>query len=91
VDNPATPTHWSLKAIGAVALVVGAILDFYLNVITMSIVCLEVPKEWVVTKRLKRYHKLAPSHGWRQWWRYHVAHFICTNWLNPFDKSGTHC
>ena len=83
--------HWTIKhGLYYVAGSIGIVLDFYLNIITMTLVCFDAPREWVVTERLRRYHKLQPK-NWRQQWRYSLSRFVCNKWLNPFDRTGTHC
>lgn len=87
--------HWTTAVMGLLAGAVTWVLDFYLNVLTMSIVCLELPSEWTVSERLARYHQLTSPRSWRQAWRYKLSRFICTHWLNPFDmvnaSKGGHC
>lgn len=71
------------RVLGTPLLIVGYLLDFLLNVLVMSIVLLELPKETTVTARLKRHH--AESHGWR---------LAVVRWfeplLDPYDPDGDH-
>ena len=57
--------------LGLPALVIGLVLDFFVNVIVMTVVLLELPREWTVSARLTRHTpqdriELAWSaiHGW---------------------------
>jgi len=68
---------------GYPVLILGFILDFLVNIIVVSIVMLEFPKEVTVTSRFKR---LKNKGGWRGKW----AGWVATNILDPFDPSGVH-
>ncbi len=74
-----------------------AVFDFPVNVFVMTIVCLELPKEWTVTARLKRYHHkysgFPPSQLTRlEWWRSRVRWYICDRHLDKYDTiTGDHC
>jgi len=62
---------------------VGLVLDFALNTVVASVVFADIPREWLLTQRLKRY-KVGRT-GWRRvaaWW-------ICEHLLNQFDEG--HC
>jgi hypothetical protein len=71
--------------LGLPVLYLGLLIDFLVNVIILSIIMLELPKEWLVTSRLSRH--LSAGTGWRA----HVAAWFCTNLLDTFDPSGCHC
>ena len=75
--------HWSSKGIGYLTLWVGLVLDLLLNVLVMTFIFIELPKELLTTGRVRR-HKFGPV-GWRR----SVALFFCRNYLTPFDKQ--HC
>lgn len=64
------------------ALVVGLILDAMLN-LAMCIPLLDMPKEWLLTGKLKRLIK--EDMGWRG----DVSEFLCKHFLVPADKN--HC
>lgn len=70
-------------ALGLPVLVIGLLLDLLINVLVMSLVLWEIPRELTVTARLKRHHKT--STGWR---------LAVVRWfegiLDPFDPSGDH-
>lgn len=69
-------------AFGYPTLVIGLVLDLLVNVFVMSIVLLEIPREWTVTSRLKRHQS---STGWRLG----VVKFF-EPVLDPLDPSGDH-
>lgn len=64
---------------------VGYLLDIFVQVTVMSLLFLELPKEWTVTGRLKRH--LYGSLGWRE----KIAAWFCHHLLNTFDPNGRHC
>lgn len=68
---------------GMPVLIIGLILDFLTNVIVMTPLLLEFPKETTVTARLKRHN--ATSTGWRK----KVAVWF-EPLLDPFDPTGNH-
>ena len=67
-------------ALGMPILMVGYLLDAFVNVFVMTFVFLEVPEELTVTARLKRH--IQTSDGWR---------LRLASWfipiLNPFDAN----
>lgn len=71
------------KVFGYPTLVIGLLLDLYVNVIVMTVLFLELPRELTVTSRLKRHNRFGT--GWRQ---------RLANWfepvLDPIDPSGDH-
>lgn len=67
---------------GYPTLAIGLVLDLAVNVLVMSIVLLEIPREWTVTSRLKRHQA---STGWRL----AVVKFF-EPVLDPLDPSGDH-
>lgn len=69
-------------AFGYPTLIIGLVLDLAVNVLVMSIILLEIPREWTVTSRLKRHQK---STGWRL----AVVKFF-EPVLDPLDPSGDH-
>lgn len=66
-------------------LIVGALLDLLVNLVIMTVVFVELPRELLVTQRLCRHIK--DGSGWRN----KLAYWICHNLLNAFDPSGDHC
>jgi hypothetical protein len=65
-------------------LVVGVLCDVALNVAVGTLLFLDMPREFLLTARLKRYQS-APGT-----WRAKAARWVCKNLLNPFDDGG-HC
>lgn len=70
---------------GYLTLAIGAVLDVAVNTTLGSLLFLEPPREFLLTKRLQRHIK----HG--DGWRKRLAHWLCRNLLNPFDPTGDHC
>jgi hypothetical protein len=70
------------KILGYPVLFVGIALDIIANVFVMSVLFLELPKELLVTSRLKRHNR---GTGWRK----KIVAFL-EPILDPFDPSGDH-
>jgi hypothetical protein len=64
--------------------IVGIILDVYCNLIPLSLIMLEIPKEWTVSARVTR---LSMTGGWRG----DAARWFCDDLLDDLDPSGKHC
>ncbi len=71
--------------LGMPILWVGLLLDILSNVFVMTILLLELPKESLVTTRLKRHIQTGTG------WRYRFSKWFCENLLDTFDPSGCHC
>ena len=71
------------KIIGYPVLIVGYVLDCFVNVFVMTFVFLEIPQETTVTSRLSRHYN--ESSGWRKT----IAKWAAPL-LNPYDPSGKH-
>jgi hypothetical protein len=69
--------------LGMPMLVIGLILDALVNIVVMTVILLEFPREWLVTGRLKRH---APDATWRG----AVARWFALHLLDSFDPSGRH-
>ena len=69
--------------LGTPLLWLGYALDTFVNVTLMTVVMLELPREFLVTDRLARHHR--ESQGWR---------LKVVLWfeplLDPYDPSGDH-
>jgi hypothetical protein len=74
---------WVGKTLGYPTLVIGLVLDLFVNLTLMTIVLLELPRELTVTARLKRHHKESTG------WRLAVVKFF-EPVLDPLDPSGDH-
>lgn len=70
-------------ALGVPVLVAGYGLDCFCNVVVMTVVLIEIPRETTVTARLKRHNKSGAG------WRWRVAQWFIPL-LDPFDPSGKH-
>lgn len=71
-------------ALGAPLIVAGVLLDIAVNLLLMTVLMLEWPREWLVTARLKR-------HCGQPTWRGAVAGWMCHHLLDTFDPDGRHC
>jgi hypothetical protein len=69
---------------GLPILYTGLLIDFLVNIFGLTIMFLDLPKEWLVTSRLTRYWN--GSIGWR----HSLAHWYAINLLDNFDPSGKH-
>jgi len=74
--------NWSVKWLGYSMLYIGLVTDLLLNVVVMTVVLLEPPKEVLTTSRIKRWY-------WNKGggWRHKVAVFFAKNYLLPFDPT----
>ena len=70
-------------AFGYPTLIIGLILDFFVNTFVMTFIMLELPKEFTVTSRLKRHNRESTG------WRLAVVKFF-EPVLDPLDPSGDH-
>ena len=71
------------KALGYPVLIVGYVLDCFVNVTVMTVLLLELPKETTVTARLSRHNKSVD--GWRK-----AVAVWAEPLLDPYDPSGDH-
>lgn len=67
----------------------GVVLAFTLDVVfqftVFTVVFADLPREMLVTKRLRRY--VDGPDTWRKRW----ADYFCKHLLDPFDPTGSHC
>lgn len=68
---------------GYPVLYIGLLLDMLVNVLVMTLVLLEWPRELLVTSRLQRHNRY--DTGWRKNFASWAAPL-----LDPFDPSGEH-
>ena len=61
------------------------IMDFLFNMIFGTLFFLDIPQELLFTERLDRYLNSPCSK-----WRYNLAYYICSRFLDPFEEGG-HC
>lgn len=66
-------------------LAVAFTVDFIMQITLFTIFFLEIPRDWFVTGRLRRYIK--SGKGWRK----RFAEYLCKHLLDPFDPTGAHC
>ena len=71
------------KVLGYPVLIVGYVLDCFVNFIAMTVLLMEIPQETTVTARLKRHNR--ESTGWRK----SVA-LWAEPLLDPYDPSYDH-
>lgn len=74
---------WFGKVLGYPTLLIGLVLDLAVNVLLMTPLLLELPRELTVTSRLKRHHRESTG------WRLAVVKFF-EPVLDPLDPSGDH-
>ena len=67
----------------AMVLVKGYVLDFYCNMVPLTIVSMRLPRETTVSSRLKKYNKEEGT------WGKKLAQFA-EPFLDAFDKDGDH-
>lgn len=72
-------------AFGLPVLVVGYLVDVFVQTVVATVFFLDLPREPTLTQRLKRY--IAGDSKWREV----VAVWMCGHLLNQFDPSGKHC
>lgn len=73
----------TVLVIGLPILALGYLIDTILNLLVMSIILFEIPKELTISARLKRHN--VTSSGYR---KFIVKLFEL--FLDPFDPSGNH-
>lgn len=81
-ENKITPL---CKMPGYITLLIGLVLDVLVNLLVMTVVFMDFPRELLFTSRLKRLR----AHG--TWYRQWLAGWCCRHYLNPFDMTGDHC
>ena len=73
---------WS-KVFGYPVLFIGLVLDFLCNVLVLTVLLFELPREGTVTSRLKRHN--ATGTGWRK-----AVAAWAEPLLDPYDPTGNH-
>lgn len=82
-DNGQVTT--AMKVLGYPALAVGLLWDFLVNVISCTILFMDIPREYTMTSRLIRYKRQGTG------WRCKLANWFCSQLLDALDPSGCHC
>ena len=77
---------WQAKMLVLPTLWIFHVVEFVANVIVCTIVFLDLPRERMVTHRLRRYRDNPDKY---KAWRLKVVYFI-KPMLNPFDHRGDH-
>lgn len=72
------------KCLLAPASIVAVLMDVIFNVFIATFIFMDLPEEYMFTKRLERYK--VGNEGWRTT----VAKWLCLNLLDPFELGG-HC
>jgi hypothetical protein len=67
-------------------LVVGFIVDVLANLFIAPFFFVELPKEWLVTRRLSRWKRTRKNTRQKR-----MAVYVCENLLDEFDPTGSHC
>lgn len=62
----------------------GVAYDVVCNLTAMSLIMLEIPKEWKVTDRVSRHLDGQKNRG-------RISRYMCHDFLDPYDPSGCHC
>jgi len=76
-----------LLVICAPAVILGVIFDVVANLTIASVVFRKLPREWLVTTRLKKIQDNPLEHVHNK----ALAKYICENMLDIFDPTGNHC
>lgn len=72
--------------LGIPLVIAGYIVDFACNILVMTVLLLEIPRETTVTARLSRHIHDSPGT-----WRAKISIWFCSQILDEFDPSGCHC
>lgn len=75
--------HGYAKIFGAGALIIGYLLDAYLNIVLFTILSGRLPRELTVSERLKKYNRETGT------WGKKLAVWF-EPLLDPYDPSGDH-
>jgi hypothetical protein len=78
-------TSTAVLVIASPMLLLMLLCDFAMQMTLAVVIFLDLPRELLVTGRLKRYR--AQGSGWR----WHAATIVCERGLNPFAPTKKHC
>lgn len=73
-----------VRIIAAPSVLIALVLDVLFNVTIGSVLFLDLPRQWTFSQRVGNYKR-------RIDWRAPLAHWICSNLLDPFEVDGAHC
>ena len=79
------PLPWQAKLLVYPTMAVFEVIEFIANVVVLTVLFFDWPREIRVSDRLRRYWKRPAKYGWRL----HVVKFI-KPMLDPFDPAGPH-
>ena len=79
------PVPWQAKILVYPTMAVFEVIEFIANVVVLTVLFFDWPREIRVSDRLRRYWKRPAKYGWRL----HVVKFI-KPMLDPFDPAGPH-
>jgi hypothetical protein len=79
------PLPWQAKLLVYPTMAVFETIEFIANVVVLTVLFFDWPREIRVSDRLRRYWKGPARYGWRL----HVVKFI-KPMLDPFDPAGFH-
>ncbi len=79
------PLVWQAKILVYPTMAVFETIEFAANVVVLTVLFVDWPREVRVSDRLRRYWKRPARYGWRL----HVVKFI-KPMLDPFDPAGPH-
>lgn len=77
--------HPLAHALGMPLVAFGIALDCLVNVTIVTLIAADLPREFFVTTRMKRYQRQGSG------WRFDTANWVCRNLLDAFDHDGCHC
>jgi hypothetical protein len=81
---------WLGRAFIFVAKILAGIINLSLNILWLSVACLDFTYYGTCSQRLKDYNKkYKNSDGWLSKWRLYVCDFW-EPYVNPYDPAGTH-
>ena len=75
------------KAHAYVLLGIALVFDAVLNAVVGTIIFLDWPREWTLTRRLQRYLRDPQA----KLWRINRARWLCDKLLDQFAPGGKHC
>ena len=76
------------KVNGYVVVGIGLVFDALLHFVIGTVIFLDLPREALLTGRLKRYRRHPRYAGT---WRRTLGNWLCHHLLDQFDPSGEHC
>lgn len=74
--------------LGWPVVVLAGLFDVIANFTVVAVICLEPPREWLVTDRFRRYIKQGED---KAGFRFRIARGVCNKLLDYFDPRGSHC